>query len=155
MKKVLKFGGIGLGILIVLSIIGSLASPSKTEKSTNSTDSNTNETTQQVEKKAEQESMKIKASELADDFDANQVAAEAKWKDKLVEFSSEITNITESGLSFGKVSSKEFSMTQISCRTNNKDQLLSVKNGETVIVKGIVGSQTIGVIDVKDCEIVK
>lgn len=99
--------------------------------------------------------MKIKASELADDFDANQVAAEAKWKDKLVEFSSEITNITDSGLSFGKVSSKEFSMTQISCRTNNKDQLLSVKNGETVTVKGIVGGQTIGVIDVKDCVIVK
>jgi hypothetical protein len=98
---------------------------------------------------------KIKASELADDFDANQVAAEAKWKGKLVEFSSEITNITDSGLSFAKASSKDFSFTQIGCRISDKQQLLSVKNGQVVTVRGTVGDQTMGVIDISDCSIVQ
>lgn len=98
---------------------------------------------------------KISARQLADDFDENQVAAEAKWQDKLVEFSAKVTNITDSGLSFSDVASKDFSLAQISCRIKDKQQLLALKNGQTVTVRGIVGKQTIGVIDVNDCEVVK
>ena len=97
---------------------------------------------------------KITAAQLADDFDANQVAAEAKWKGKGVEFSAEVTNITDSGLSFSKIGSKEFSLTQISCKVVDKQQLLSLKNGQTVKVQGIVGGQTLGVIDLNDCKVI-
>lgn len=97
--------------------------------------------------------MKITAKELADDFDANQVAAEEKWKDKLVEFSAEISNITDTGISFYNVATKEFSMTQISCRIKDKQQLLPLKNGQTITVRGTVGDQTIGVIDINQCEV--
>lgn len=99
--------------------------------------------------------MKITVRELADDFDANQVAAEDKWNGKLVEFSAEISNITDSGLSFSNVASKQFSLAQISCRIKDKSQLLPLKNGETVTVQGRVGTQTIGVIDVSDCVVVQ
>ncbi len=98
---------------------------------------------------------KINVDKLADDFDANQVAAEATWKGKLVEFSAKVTNITDSGISFANIGSKDFSLVQISCRIKDKQQLLTIKNGQTVTVQGIVGKQTIGVIDVSDCEIVK
>lgn len=98
---------------------------------------------------------KINARQLADDFDENQVAAEAKWDGKLVEFSAKVTNITDSGLSFSDVASKDFSLAQISCRIKDKQQLLALKNGQIVTVRGIVGKQTIGVIDVNDCEVVK
>ncbi len=98
---------------------------------------------------------KISARQLADDFDENQVAAEAKWENKFVEFSAKITNITDSGISFSDIASKDFSFAQISCKVKDKQQLLSIKNGQTVTVRGIVGKQTIGVIDVSNCEVVQ
>ncbi len=144
MKKLLKWVGIGILAIIIISVITSGG------KSGENKTSNGAQPTQTA-----QEPMKVKAQELADDFDANQVSAESKWKGKLVQFSAEITNITDSGLSFSKVASKDFSMAQISCRIADKNQLMSLKNGQTVTVKGIVGKQTIGVIDVSDCSVVE
>lgn len=148
MKKILKWVGIGFAVLIVIGIISSAG------KSSNSQKSSSSEPVQEAKQQV-QEPTVIKVQELADDFDANQVAAEAKWKGKLVQFSAEITNITDSGLSFSKIASKQFSLTQISCRVTDKQQLLSLKNGQTVTVKGIVGGQTIGVIDVSSCLVVQ
>jgi hypothetical protein len=144
MKKLLKWVGIGIIAIIVISVISSMG------KSGDSKSGDTTKPTQTV-----QEPTIVKAQELADDFDANQVAAENKWKGKLVQFSAEVTNITDTGLSFSKVASKQFSMAQISCRITDKEQLLSLKNGQVVTVKGVVGGQTIGVIDVSDCSVVK
>lgn len=143
MKKVLKWGLIVFIGLIVLGVIVGAGSSDKTPTASQS------ETTQP------QEAQQITAAELADDFDANQLAAEEKWKGKLIQFSAEISNITDSGLSFYNVGSKEISMTQISCRVEDKQQLLSLKNGENVTVQGVVGKQTIGVIDVSNCVIVE
>ena len=101
------------------------------------------------------QAMKITARQLADDFDSNQVAAEANWQDKFVEFSAKVSNITDSGISFYNVGSKDFSMAQISCHISDKQQLLSIKNGQTITVRGVVGKQTIGVIDLNDCSVVE
>lgn len=136
-------------VLFIIGIVGAVAGSGGSKSSTGTTQA-TNQQPAQT-----QEPMKITASELADDFDSNQVAAESKWKGKLVQFSAEITNITDTGLSFSNVASKQFSMAQISCRVTDKQQLLSLKNGQTVTVRGIVGSQTIGVIDVSDCSVVQ
>ena len=121
----------------------------------NSNMNNSGSHQQQQEQVQAKEPEIIEASTLVDAFDANQVAAESEWKGKYVQFSAEITNITDSGLSFSKAATKEFSLAQISCKIKDKQQLLSVTNGETVTVKGTVGEQTIGVIDFSDCEIVK
>lgn len=145
MKKLLKWGLIGF---VVLVVIGAIASSGGSETKTNTSDATGN--TQEVKV-----ATKVSAAELADDFDSNQVAAEAKWKNQLVEFSAEVTNITDTGLSFSKVASKDFSLAQISCKIKDKNQLLSLKNGQTVTVRGVVGSQTIGVIDVRECEVVE
>jgi hypothetical protein len=112
-------------------------------------------TTKEINTKTTQTPEIITAKQLADDFDANQVSAEANWDGKLVEFSAKITNITDSGISFSDVASKEFSMVQIACRVNDKEQLMSLKNGQTIKVRGIVGKQTIGVIDVSNCEVIQ
>jgi len=101
------------------------------------------------------EAMQITAKQLADDFDANQVAAEANWEGKLVEFNAEITNITDTGISFNNIASKQFSLAQISCAVTDKEQLMSLKNGQMVTVQGVVGKQMIGVIDVRDCKVIK
>lgn len=146
MKKLLKWGAIIFVGFIVLGVIANAG------KSGNTSTSGSNQA--QTPTKAP-EATKISVTELGDDFDSNQVAAENKWNGKFVEFAAEVTNITDSGLSFSKVTSKDFSMTQISCRTKDKSQLLTLKNGETATVKGVVGKQTIGVIDLSDCEVVK
>jgi len=133
-----------IGVLIVLAIISSGSNGNKTA-SKNSGGTPTPSATP----------MAVDAKAFADEFNANQVAAEAKYKDKVVQLTATISNITDSGLSFQNVSSKEFDLTQISCNTSNKDELISVKNGQSVTVKGKVSGQTVGVINLSDCSIVK
>lgn len=138
-------------VLFAFIIIGSGSSGNKNV----SKNQNNNQSSTQENSKPSPVPMKITAREIADDFDANQVAAEEKWKDKLIEFSGKISNITDTGLSFSNIASKQFSMTQISCRIQDKAQLLPLKNGETVTVRGVVGNQAIGVIGINDCEVVE
>jgi hypothetical protein len=148
----MKKFGIGclavIGAIVVLGVIGSAIGGNKNQTATDQSS-----TTQKV--KTTEEVMKISARELVDDFEENQVAAENKWSGKLVEFSAKITNITDYGLSFMNVGSKDFSFAQISCRVKDKNQLLPLKKEQTVTVRGTVGKQTIGVIDVSDCEVVQ
>lgn len=149
MKKL----GIGclavIGAIVVIGIIAAAVGGGKSKTGSSSQSTTTSES------KPTEAPMKITARELADDFDGNQVAAENKWNGKLVEFGATITNITDSGLSFSNVASKDFSMAQIACRVKDKNQLLPLKNGQTVTVRGVVGKQMIGVIDVSDCEVVQ
>lgn len=156
---------VGLLTLVLLGWgISSLAKtkPASTKTSVSSTvESNSNgkdtadENKDQPTPTPTEASIKVTAREIADDFDSNQVAAENKWSGKLVEFSSKISNITDSGVTFQDVSSKEFSFTQISCGVKDKEQLLPLKNGERITVKGTVGKQNLGVIDVDNCQVVK
>ncbi len=149
MKKLLKIVGIVIVVIIVLGVISSMG------KSGNQQAGSSNGGQTGGQEAPKQEPMKITAQELADDFDSNQVAAENKWKGKLVEFKAEVSNITDSGLSFTKLGSKQFSLTQVSCRISDKNQLLSLKNGQFVTARGIIGGQTIGVIDMSQCEVVQ
>jgi len=131
-------------IIVVISIFGSKGNKSNNTSTAETTNEEVNVTP-----------IEITAREFADDFDENQVAAEAKWGGKLVKFSAKISNITDYGVSFYDVASKEFSMAQIACRIKDKQQLMDIKNGQIITVQGIVGKQTIGVIDVNNCEIIK
>lgn len=145
-------------ILLVIGMIGGASSGGKntpTQKGDSSELLENKDTQIQPTQVIVQEPIKITAREIADDFDANQVAAENKWRDKFVEFSAQISNITDNGISFYNVASKEFSLAQISCRVEDKNQLLPIKNGQTITVRGYVGSQTIGVIDVSRCQVVQ
>jgi len=132
-----------LGIIILLVIVG-VAGGGKTSQQGTTAKTEQPQTATVVDYKA-----------FGDEFDANQPAAEKKWGGKLIQFSAPISNITDNGLSFQNAGSKEFSLTQISCTVKDKNQLLSLQNGQQVTVKGVVGSQTIGVIGVDQCEVVQ
>lgn len=140
-------------IILLFIVIGTISvlSGSKNDGQT----SNQSATTSTNEVKVTPTPEKVSARDLADDFDNNAVAAKDKWKDRLIEFSAQISNITDSGVSFYDVASKQFSVTQISCRIKDKQQLLPLKNGQTVTVRGVVGGQTVGVIDIGSCEVVE
>lgn len=96
----------------------------------------------------------ISATQMGDDFESNQIAAEKKWGGLYVQFTSTVTNINSSGVSFGKVTS-QFSFTQISCRVKDENSVLSLAKGKPATVRGVVdGDQMLGVITLNDCEIV-
>ncbi len=143
-----------LGLILLGMVIGALGGTPETSDTDSSTVTQSSNNSANAEPTAAPVAMQITASEIADDFDANQVAAEAKWKNQLVEFSAEVSNITDSGVSFYNVATKEFSLTQISCRVQDKDQLLSIQNGQTITVRATVEGMSFGVIDMKQCEIV-
>jgi len=136
-------------IMIIIPILSSKSSKSSTTTSTNKI-SNGN-----VKEEVRPTPVEITARAFADDFDENQVAAEARWSGKLIKFSAKISNITDYGVSFYDVASKDFSMAQIACRIKDKQQLMDIKNGQTITVSGVVGTQSIGVIGINDCEILK
>lgn len=136
-------------IILVLIVIGIFSGG----KSSTTSQSGTNSESKATE--APREAQKVTARELADAFEENQVAAEANWGDKLVEFSAPVSNITDYGISFSNVASKQFSLAQISCKIKDKQQLLTIKKDQSITVRGTVGKQTFGVIEVNDCEIVK
>lgn len=140
-----------LTVVLVIILVGAISSGSG-NKNTSTT---SNGKTAQTETKVAPTPMAITARQLADDFDDNQVSAEAKWDGKLVEFSAKISNITDRGLSFSSVASKEFSMAQISCQVTDKQQIMSLTNGQTIKVRGVIGKQMIGVIDMTNCEVVQ
>lgn len=156
MKKILKWGAIVFVVLIAIgAIAGGRSKDSNTESVSDTEKSTSADTAETTRPEIKPTPIVISADELADSFDANQVAAEKEWAGKYVQFTAEVTNITDSGLSFQNLGSKEFTLTQISCRVSNKEQLLSLKNGQMVTARGVVGKQTIGVIDIKDCEVVE
>lgn len=153
----------GLLVLFAVGIVMSSTAKSK-PTSTQPPIAKSVETTTSESQKAEKEQptavpteapLKVSVKEIGDDFESNQVAAESKWGGKLVEFKAEISNITDSGISFHNVTSKEFSFAQISCDIVDRDQLLTLKKGQMVTVRGVVGKQTLGVIDVNECQVVQ
>lgn len=143
-------------VILLLIVVGIIASSGNKGDTSNSQPASSNtEVSADNVRPTEVLAEKVNVKDFADEFEANQVAAEAKWSGKLIEFSAKISNITDTGLSFQNVSSKQFSMAQISCRIEDKQQLLPLKNGQMVTVSGVVGDQTIGVIDVSKCKVIK
>jgi hypothetical protein len=88
---------------------------------------------------------------FAKEFDSNQVAAERKYKGRRVKVTATVRNITDGTLSFSTLRTDILSMTQIACRLKDPDAVLKVTNGQRVTVVGTVGSQTLGVVEFKDC----
>ena len=89
---------------------------------------------------------------FADEFEANQVAAEHKYNDKIVVLTAPVSNIRNDGISFSNITT-EFSLTQISCDIRDESHLVSLSKGGIVTVQGKVSGQMLGVIRLKDCDV--
>ena len=143
-----------LTVIITLVVISIFGSSGGGKSSTSNTPVEQNEN-QLQSVKPEVTAEEVNATKFADEFDANQVAAETKWGGKLIEFSAKISNITDYGISFNNVSSKDFLGATISCNIVDKQQLMSLKNGELATVRGVVDKQSFGTIEIDDCQVVE
>lgn len=100
---------------------------------------------------------KVDALSFVTEFDQNQLRAEQKYKGKFIEISAIIKNISEdiSGspfLSLEPVGNKMFGTT-IKCVFKDKSALTSVENGNTVTVEGTVANQSLGIIQLDNCNL--
>ena len=99
----------------------------------------------------------VDAKSMIAEFDENQLAAEKK----LIQFTAKIINISEDimgnpFLSLAPTSASDtYFGTSIQCVFKNKEDLTTLKNGQKVTLNGEAQKQTIGIITVKNCQVVK
>lgn len=141
-------------IVLVLFVIGmfGVASSGGNEK----TASKSTPTTAQAEP-TKAAALQVDALVFVTDFDKNQLNAEEKYKDKVVELTAVIKNISEDiggapFLSLEPVGNKMFG-TSIKCVFKSKSELTSVENGNTVTVVGKVANQSLGIIQLDGCSL--
>ena len=147
-----------IGVLIVLGIVGSAAGgESKIGNSTGKEEKSVAESVDQQQGEKE-EILEVDTKSFVAEFDENQLAAETKYEDKLVKFTGYIDNISEGIMGEYYViiqpTADEYYMgTSIQCYFDNKEDLLSLKNGQKVTLRGKIDTQMMNVL-VKSCEVV-
>ncbi len=167
MNKFLKWGCIGVGgFVLLLIIIGAIASSNDTSNTTEITNSQptpsgSDKNNQPVEATTpDVEPLVVDTKQFITDFDKNQLAAEEKYKGQTVKLTAYIKNISEDilgnpFLSLQPTSDEYYFGTSIQCIFKNKSELISVENGQQVTIVGKVDSQDIGIIGIDDCSIQK
>ena len=148
MKKLLYvFGGIIILIVIVAIVAGGGGGEKKEE-------------TSKQQPSQEIQAMEVSTQNFIAEFDKNQLAAEEKYKDKLIEFTAIIENISEDILGTPYLSLKptteEFYFgTTIKCEFGDKSQLVTLENGQSVNLQGTVETQSLGIISIKNCKVIQ
>ncbi len=104
------------------------------------------------------EVLNVEIGSFIKEFDENQLAAEKKYKNKIVKFTGFIDNISEdilgdTYLSINPTNDEYYFDTSIQCYFKSSDSVLSLKNGQQVNLEGRVESQTLGLIQIKNCSV--
>lgn len=137
-----------VGVLVVMGGCSALLSTGGPQSSTTATSA-----------AADQPPMIVNPQTFGDEYEANKVAANAKYAGQRVRLTPnsggpKVTNINEGRVSLGGVTTNKFSLTQISCRLRDGSQALQVAKGNLVEITGTVDDgQSLGVITFKDCVI--
>ncbi len=143
-----------LAIIVVIAIAGSNGS---SDKSSTSNSSNAEQKTAETELTYQE----VDITKFIEAFDTNQLSAENQYKGKGVQLKGKIANISEdiTGNPFIMVRPSSvgnlYTGTSIQCFFKNKEDLLNVANDQIVMVKGKVNEQSLGIIMIKDCQIVE
>lgn len=157
LKKLIKWGLIGfIGLIVLFVIIGSSGNGDTSQPSSVKEGA----TTQEQEEVVAEEALEVNVQEFIDDFDKNQLAAEEKHSGKLVKLTSYIDNISEDILGTPFLSLKPapdeyYFDTSIQCYFKDKSELTSLENGQQVTISGRVDTQELGIISIKDCQVVE
>ena len=153
-KKILKWIVIGFVALIVLGLIfGKSNDIPETEKVI------TEEVTEVEVITEVKQAVVVDLAAFVKEFDKNQLSAEEKYKDTLVQFTGYIDNISDD--MFGNYfvilqpSADEYYWgTSVKCYFEDKAQLIALENGQKATLQGIVDTQSYDVL-VKTCIVVK
>ena len=149
MQKVKNKKGLVLVLMLIVLILSACSS-------TTPTDSNTPSSNSEVQATPEA-AIEVDTKAFVTEFDENQLAAEAKYKGKIVKFTGYVDNISEDivGEAFVKIdpnNDQYYYGTSIQCYFKSKDALLNLKNGQQVTLQGRFDSQIMNIL-VKDCQV--
>ena len=148
----LVFGGL---FIVGVVMVGVFASPNKKSESVANVEQNTPNKEEQVKK----EVVKISAVQLSEDYNANQVSADAKYKNKSLEISGIIESIGKDILDTPYVSLKgrASSFFGVQCMFGKADEpkLATLSKGQSIVLRGEVSGESIGNVLVNGCQIVE
>lgn len=100
----------------------------------------------------------IIASTLVADYNKNKLSADDKYKGKFVQTTAYIQNISDGMGSYYLVLSPEskYQLGQtLQCYFKDKEQLIDLANGQAVTITGTLNGMTLGIINIKDCTVIK
>jgi hypothetical protein len=146
-------------IIIFLAAIGS-SSGKNSGLSTNNQKVGTNKTNNQQQPTIVPTPIVIDAHTLVKEYDENKLAAQDKYTGKQIQTTAYITNISTDivgnyFLSLKPTNEEYYFGTTFKCSFKNKDDLVSLKNGEKVTIRGIMRNMSLGIITMDDCQVVK
>ncbi len=167
--------GAVLVLFIIFGVIVSMGSSNSSDSSNSSTPSvsdsvneeGSNPTSEnqssnsETANEPEEEVIKVTAEDLYAEYEANEVAAEQKYKGKLLEITGTVDSISRDVLDdlYITLESDEsgFSIASVQCYINEKDEAsvnkaASLSKGDTVTIRGYVGSAILN-LTVEKCTI--
>ena len=156
-------GGLRVGAVIILFIIAgvvlSQGSTSATTASAPATSGNTTAAANQTATQPAVAPMKVTADALYSAYNQNQVAADAKYKGNMVEVTGVISSIGKDILNnpYVELGTGEYSALGIQCMFPQADesQLAGLTSGQSVTLEGTVSGETITIVEIDGCSIVK
>lgn len=106
-----------------------------------------------------EEAIKISAVQLSEEYNANKVAADAKYKGKTLEISGVIDNIGKDIVDTPYVTLKgrELSLFGVQCMFGKTDEpkLATLSKGRNITLRGEMSGELIGNVVVRSCQIVE
>lgn len=150
--------------LFLLGIFGSVLGGNKNKSSSPTSSNKPNENSEPSaviqEKEANQTPQVIDATALVKEFDKNKLAANDKYKGKLVQTTGYIKNISNDVagnffLSLNPSSEKYYMGTTLACYFKDKAELTLLSNGESVTVQGTMKEMSLGLVVIENCKVVK
>lgn len=148
------------GILVIIIVFGLIGAAGGSKSSNTSSSSNGSSDTYTQTTAAKPTPMVIDATALVGEYDKNKLAAQDKYTGKVVQTTAFIDNIssdiTESYyLSLKPSDDQYYTGTTLQCYFNDKSALTSLSNGQQVTVQGTMQDMSLGIVEMKDCSVVK
>lgn len=138
--------------VVVVFVFLAIAGSGEKQKATEPTNTATPAVTQESV-------ISVAASELMRDYDANEVAADAKYKDKVIQTSGTITSIGKDILDtpYITLSSGGNSFSSVQCMFEKSDQaeLAALAKNTKITLQGRVSGKTLGNVLIRECSVVK
>ena len=159
MKKFFKWVFIILGVMFVIGLIGAMFGDGGNNSSnqTSNTTTSAAPTEESVSSPAPaEEVIKVRARDLAAAYDDNEAAADAKYKDKLLEVSGVIASIDKGMLDETNVmlqGKNEFLHVAATLEKSEEQKAINLHKRQTITLRCIGNSEVAGMPMLKDCTI--
>lgn len=148
-----------LGIFILGIIITVVSSGSKSGSSSSTTTANS-DSSANSKPVAKPTPLVIDGTTLVGAYDTNKLNAQDKYTGKFIQTTGYIANISSDitgsyYLSLNPSNDQYYAGTTIQCYFNDKGPLTSLSNGQSVTVQGTMQDMSLGIVEMKDCNVVK